>query len=99
MNTSTNLIIQNNDTRIKQKNLTSLQHLIKFKKYRRKCKDCLNEINEIISKDHIKNISLDDINSKIPYDKDINNLIIYSNKLKLNILHMTYYYNKISTYN
>ncbi len=99
MNSSNNLIIQNNDIRIKQKNLSFLQHLIKFKLYRRKCKDCLNEINTIISKDHIKNSSSNNINLQMSYDKDINNLMIYSYKLKLNVLYMSYYYNKISIYN
>jgi hypothetical protein len=96
MNNNNNLIIQNNNIRIKQKNTAILQHLIMFKKYRRKCKDCLNEINVILGKNHIINLS-NNINES-DYISDINSLIIYSNKLKLCLLHMVYYFNKISIY-
>ena len=86
MNNSNKLIIQNNEIRTKQKSMTILQHLIKFKKHRRKCKDYLNEINTILAKNTSNN------------NDDIYNLVIYSNKLKLHLLHMAYYFDKILTY-
>jgi len=80
------LIIKNTEIRTKQKNLTILQHLIKFKKHRRKCKDYLNEINTILT----KKMTLDNINNE-----DMYSITIYSVKLKLHLLHMTYHFDKL----
>jgi hypothetical protein len=99
-------IFYNNDIRNKQKNLELIENLRKFKKYRRYCKDCLNEINSIIASSDIKNILIEkqDDNSKLTGGElndtntinKLNDLCIYNYKLKLNILKMVLYCNKIS---
>ena len=97
MNNNNKLIIQNSEIRTKQKNLIVLEHLIKFKKYRRKCKDILDKINIILAKNISPSCSekmqSNDINNDNIYD-----LIIFSNKLKLHLLHMAYYFNKIAEF-
>ena len=96
-------IIFNNNIRNKQKYQDTLQHLKQYKIYRRKCKDCINDINNILANDTIKSIqissnSINDpaFDSSLPVIyKLVTSLIIYNQHLKLNILHMVYYQNKM----
>jgi hypothetical protein len=85
-------LIMNGEQREKQKNILILKYLIKFKLYRKKCKNCLNEINTSLTK-ITKSCETDS-----DYNDSMNSLTIYSYKFKLNILHMTYYYDKLCEY-
>jgi hypothetical protein len=90
MESSNKLKLYSNDIRIKNKNDKTLNNLIKFKYYRRKCKDNLDLINDILK----------EIQNNKSYDKSLTTKLMMKNyKLKLSILHMAYYLNKINDQN
>jgi hypothetical protein len=87
MDSLNKLKLYSNDIRIKNKNDKTLNNLIKFKYYRRKCKDYLDLINILLKKLQ---------NNKINDELIITKLMINSYKLKLSILHMAFYFNSLT---
>ena len=74
------MISYDKELRNKNKYLTIIKYLINFKYYKKTCKLLLNDINTILTLDS---------------NTEINKLMLLNNELKLNILLMSYYFNKI----
>ena len=90
-------IIYNNNIRNKQKYTELIELLTKYKFFKKKCKNHISHINDILTNNVISNINLDDSNINDESNILINNLIIINYQLKLYILHMVHYLNKLNS--